>query len=454
MFLSENYLLTNEIGKKIYRQIAALPIVDPHNHADVKALAENKPFANMWQLFAATDHYVWEVMRKCGVEEKYITGKETSDFEKFMKLGEVFPKIAPNPCYEWIHLDLRFLGISAVLNQSTAEEIYNKGTQLLQLEENLPLNILKRLNVESMCSTDDPLDDLEYHDIVNEQMGRVIVRPTWRPDKAMKIFAKDWNNYIEKMGNKFAEPITSLDKLLGYLKESHDFFDEHGCRASDHGLEYMVCKTCDYHEAEKTFEKARKFKELSQAEIDNFMGVLMMKFGEWNSEKGWVTQLHLGAVRDVRTSLFKALGPDVGGDISYYYQDHLQGLLNFLNAYDDQLKVVLYCLDPSQQATLATIARAFGYKVRLGSAWWLCDTPIGMKRQLEYIGSVDLLSAFAGMVSDSRKLLSYGSRFEMFRRILSDVLGEITEKGQMPEDVAVDLAKSMAYDTTKEFFGL
>ncbi len=454
MFLSENYLLTNETSKKIYQSIAALPIVDPHNHADVKSLAENKPFANMWQLFAATDHYVWEVMRKCGVDEKYITGKETSDFEKFMELGRVFPKIAPNPCYEWIHLDLRFLGINEMLNQSTAEQIYRKGTLLLQKEENLPLNILKRLNVEIMCSTDDPLDDLEYHDIINEKFGRIIVRPTWRPDKAMKIFAADWNSYIEKMGNKFADPITSLDKLLGCLKESHDFFDEHGCKASDHGLEYMVCAECDYHEAAKTFDKARKFKELSQAEIDNFMGVLMMKFGEWNQETDWVTQLHLGAVRDVRTSLFKTLGPDVGGDISYYYQDHLKGILNFLNAFDDSLKVVLYCLDPSQQATLATIARAFGYKVRLGSAWWLCDTPIGMKRQLEYIGSVDLLSAFAGMVSDSRKLLSYGSRFEMFRRVMSDVLGSVVEKGQMPEEVAIELAKSMAYDNTKGFFNI
>lgn len=454
MFLDENYLLTNETAKKIYSKVASLPIVDPHNHADVKTLAENKPFANMWQLFAATDHYVWEVMRKCGVEEKFITGKDTSDFEKFMKLGEVFPKIAPNPCYEWIHLDLRFLGINEVLNKSTAEEIYRKGSELLQKEENLPLNILKRLNVESMCSTDDPIDDLEYHDIINEKLGTIIVRPTWRPDKAMKIFAPDWNNYIEKMGNKFADPINSLDKLLAYLKESHDFFNEHNCKASDHGLEYMVCASCDYSEAAKTFDKARKFKELSQAEIDNFMGVLMMKFGEWNRESNWVTQLHLGAVRDVRTSLFKALGPDVGGDISYYYQDHLQGLLNFLNAFDDSLKVVLYCLDPSQQATLATIARAFGSKVRLGSAWWLCDTPIGMKRQLEYIGSVDLLSAFAGMVSDSRKLLSYGSRFEMFRRVMSDVLGEITEKGQMPEEVAINLAENMAYGTTKEFFNI
>ena len=446
MFSGNNYLLSNGSAKKIFEVIGKMPVVDAHNHADVKALAENKPFANMWQLFAATDHYVWEMMRKCGVEEKFITGKEVSDFDKFMKLGEVFPKIAPNPCYEWIHLDLSFLGIDEVLDATTAESIYQRGTELLQKEENLPLNLLKRLNVEVMCSTDDPLDTLEYHDTVNRAVGRCLVRPTWRPDKAMKIFADDWNQYIDRF------EVKDLDSLLAKLKASHDYFNARNCKASDHGLECMVCGTTDRKLAAKTFKKARKGKKLTAGEIDNFMGVLMMEFGKWNQETDWVTQLHLGAVRDVRTALFRSLGPDVGGDISSLHQNHLPGLLNFLNAFDDKLKVVLYCLDPSQQATLATVSRAFGSKVRLGSAWWLCDTPIGMKRQLEYIGSVDVLSAFAGMVSDSRKLLSYGSRFEMFRRVLSSVLGEMVELGQMPEKVAIDLASSIAYSEVKNFY--
>lgn len=452
MFLDDKYLLSNDFATTIYNKIKVFPIVDPHNHADVKALAANQPFKNLWQLFGATDHYVWEVMRKAGVDEKFISSKEVSDYDKFMKLGEVFPKIAPNPCYEWIHLDLKFLGINEILNKDSADRIYNLGLEFLQKEENLPLNILARLNMETMCSTDDPLDDLNEHESVNAKVGKILVRPTWRPDKAMKIFSKDWNSYIEKLGNKFLTPLDSLDKLLIVLKNTHDYFAAHNCKSSDHGLEYMVCATHDLKMAEKTFKKARKFKQLTQEEVDNFMSVLIFEFGKWNADKNWVTQLHLGAVRDVRTSLFNKLGADVGGDISYYHQDHLRGLLNFLNAFDDRLKVVLYCLDPIQQPTLATIGRAFGSKVRLGSAWWLCDTPIGMKRQLEYIGSVDLLSAFAGMVSDSRKLLSYGSRFEMFRRVLSDVLGNMVHLGQIPEDVAINLANDMAYYEVKKFF--
>ena len=453
MFLDENYLLENAAAKTIFASIKDLPVVDAHNHADVKSLMKNECYSDMWQLFAATDHYVWETMRKCGVSEEYITGS-ASNHDKFMKLAEVFPLIAGNPVYEWIHLDLRFLGIELVLDASTGEEIWAKGNEILAKESSRPLALLKRLNVEVMCSTDDPADLLEEHASVNSQAGTLLVRPTWRPDKAMKIFAADWKDYIAKLGKRFDTEIKSFDSLLECLKKSHDYFDSRNCRASDHGLEIAVGAGADEKLAAKTFKKALKGKKLSTDEINNFMGVLMLKFGEWNSKTNWVTQLHLGAVRDVRHSLYDALGPDVGGDISYFYQDQLPGILAFLNHLDDKAKVVLYCLDPSQQATLATVSRAFGSKVRLGSAWWLLDTPVGMKRQLEYIGSVDVYSVFAGMVSDSRKLLSYGSRFEMFRRVLSSVLGAMVEKGQMPESVALNLAKIMAYDGPKGFFNL
>ena len=453
MFLDENYLLENNTAKTIFASIKGLPVVDAHNHADVKFLMQNECFKDMWQLFAATDHYVWETMRKCGVDEEFITGK-ASNHDKFMKLAEVFPLIAGNPVYEWIHLDLRFLGIDLILDGTTGEEIWTRGNEILAQESNRPIELLSRLNVEVMCSTDDPVDLLEEHAAVNAKAGRLLVRPTWRPDKAMKIFAADWAAYIEKLGKRFNKDIKSLDDLFDCLKQSHDYFEAHDCRASDHGLEIAVGADTDVKMAEKSFKKALKGKKLTAEEVNNFMGVLMLKFGEWNSASDWVTQLHLGAVRDVRYSLYDALGPDVGGDISYFYQDQLPGILAFLNHLDDKAKVVLYCLDPSQQATLATISRAFGSKVRLGSAWWLCDTPIGMKRQLEYIGSVDVLSVFAGMVSDSRKFLSYGSRFEMFRRVLSSVLGAMVERGQMPENVAMDLAKIMSYDGPKAFFNL
>ena len=253
---------------------------------------------------------------------------------------------------------------------------------------------------------------------------------------------------------RFGVKLNSLSDLFDVLKRSHDYFAERGCRASDHGIELPVRADYDFADADAVFKKAMAGEKLTCEECDIFMGVFMAEVGELNSQTDWVTQLHLGAVRDVRTKLFDSLGPDVGGDVSNHYQDYLPALVTFLNRFDNRLKVVLYCLEAGHQATLATIARAFGEKVVLGSAWWLNDTPIGMRRQLEYIGSTDVLSNFAGMVSDSRKLLSYGSRFEMFRRVLSDVLGDMTERGQIPESITMDLAARMAYSGPKKFWNV
>lgn len=453
MFLGQDYLITNETGKRIFASVKDLPILDPHNHADVAAIARNENFKDAWELFAATDHYVWEVLRKAGVPEEKITGG-ASPHDKFIAMAEVFDQIAGNPVYEWIHLDLRFLGIEELLSAETGELIWRKVNEILAKEESRPQALLKRMNVGVMCSTDDPADTLEYHRIVNESVGRTIVRPTWRPDAAMKAGKPGFPAYIERLGKRWDVRITSLGELLDVLRKSHDFFAENGCRASDHGLELASGGNGDGKAAAETFRKALAGEPVSPAETANYMDCLLGECGEMNSRSGWVMQLHMGAVRDVRDFLFRTIGPDSGGDVSDLFQSHEVNLIRFLNRFDGRLKVVLYCLDQGHQATLAALSRAFGSTVRLGSAWWLCDTPIGMKRQLEYIGSVDLLSAFAGMVSDSRKLLSYGSRFEMFRRILSSTLGGMVEAGQMPEPVAAKLAKTMCYDGPLAFFGL
>ncbi len=454
MFLAENYLIGNATGMRIFDRIKGLPIIDAHNHADVAALARNENYTDLWQLFAATDHYVWEVMRKAGVEEKFITGSATPE-EKFLKLGEVFDDVAGNPVYEWIHLDLRFLGIDATLNAASAPAIWEQGRRILAQPEFRPLEILKRLNVEVMCSTDDPADKLEDHERVNPALGgKCRVLPTWRPDKSIKLTAPGFREYLEKLGTRYNHPIQDLDDLLYALRHSHDFFAERGCRASDHGIEIASSGCGDRARAQQTFAAFLAGSTPNADEVKNYVDFLMGEFGQWNSETDWVTQLHIGAVRDIRRSIFATLGPDAGGDVSNGFQDQLPPLVKFLNRFDGKLKTVLYCLDPGQQPTLATLSRAFSSKVRLGSAWWLCDTPIGMKRQLEYIGSVDLLSNFAGMVSDSRKLLSYGSRFEMFRRVLADVLGRMVENGQMPESVAEKLAGKICYDSPKKFFNM
>ncbi len=454
-FLDDNYLMLTATGREIFRDIKNLPVIDPHNHANVAEIAANENYRDAWQLFAATDHYVWEVMRKRGIPEEFITGPR-SNHEKFLKLAEIFPKIAGNPVYEWIHLDLRrCFGIDLLLSASTGETIWHEVSAALAKPEAKPLALLSgKLNVEVMCSTDDPADLLDLHDDVNRAAGRTLLRPTWRPDKAMNINVPGWCDYIERLEARFDRKIRAFIDLMAVLKLSHDYFAEHGCRASDHGVELLPAEVCSFDEADAIFRRARDGETLTERQIAAYKGCFMMEAAALDASKHWVFQLHTGAVRDVRSSLFRTLGTDVGGDVSDNFQSLLPGLRLLLNHFDDRLKVVLYCLDPGHQPTLATVARAFGERVRLGSAWWLCDTPIGMRRQLEYIGSVDLLSCFAGMVSDSRKLLSYGSRFEMFRRVLADVLGEMVERGQMPLDVAKTLARDICYDEVKKFFNL
>ena len=454
-FLDESYLISNPAGKKIFDSISALPIIDPHNHADLRDIAENRCYKNAWQLFAATDHYVWEMMRKRGVAEKFITGS-ASPKEKFNALGRIMPEIAGNPVYEWIHLDLkRYFGIEENLSGETAEKIYDAVNAKLATDEYRPQALLSaKLNVEVMCSTDDTVDTLEHHDRINRAFGRTIVRPTWRPDKVMKIQSPAWREYMDRLAERFSGNLKTLNDLVLLLRASHDFFAEHGCRASDHGLENMPDIEVEYSDANRIFRQAMTGNIITAEEAEIFCGYMMGVIGDLNAETDWVTQLHLGAVRDVRASLFASLGPDSGGDISDHNIDMRPGLVKFLNRFDNQLKTVLYSLDAAHYATLATISRAFGQKVALGSAWWLCDTPVGMQRQLEYISAVDTLSNFAGMVSDSRKLLSYGSRFEMFRRVLADVLGSFVEKGRMPESVALKLAKEVSYSHVKKFWNL
>ncbi len=455
-FLDENYLITNAAGRRIFAAIKDFPVIDPHNHANVKEIADNECYSDLWQLFAATDHYVWEMLRKRGVPEDLITGRNHSPREKFFAMAKVFPELAGNPVYEWIHLDLRrYFGIDDLLCEANAEKIWTGGNAKLATDAFRPQALLTGpLNVEVMSSTDDLVDTLADHDRANAAIGRVLIRPTWRPDKAMKIFAPGWREYIGKVETRFGMRIANLSDMVAAMKLSHDYFAERNCRASDHGLEYPLRADYAFEDADRAFRKALAGGALTREETDCYMGVFLAEAAALNAASGWVTQLHMGAVRDVRKSLFDTLGADVGGDVSSHFLDYTPALASFLNRFDGKLKVVLYCMDAIHQMTLATMSRAFGGMVSLGSAWWLNDNPIGMRRQLEYIGSIDVLANFAGMVSDSRKLLSYGSRFEMFRRVLADVLGEMVERGQAPEPIVIEIAKRMTYSGPKAFWNL
>jgi glucuronate isomerase len=291
------------------------------------------------------------------------------------------------------------------------------------------------MKVEVMCSTDDPVDSLEYHRKLAEAKCPVRVLPTFRPDKAMNIFKPDWREYIGKLEACVGGKFESILDLVAALQQRHDYFAENGCVASDHGVEVPFAFDVE-------------------DEIVLFMSYLLNEVAEMDADKGWVFQLHIGAVRDVRDTLFDEIGPDTGGDISDHMTDIVTPLRDLLNRFDDRLDIVLYNLNPIHNGTLAQLTRAFGARVNLGLAWWLNDSPIGMKRQLEYVGSVDVLMNMAGMVSDSRKVPSYASRHEMFRRVLADVVGEMVEKGQMPLPLAERLVRTLAYDRPKQLFKL
>ncbi|MHA1112438.1 MAG: glucuronate isomerase [Promethearchaeota archaeon] len=462
-FLDENYLLSTKSAEKIFKEIKELPIVDAHNHSDAQEILENNNYTDIWQVEGATDHYVWELLRKRGISEEFITGN-ASNFEKWMKLAEVFEEFVGNPVYEWVHLDLRQrLGITELISTSTAQSIWDKAKDALSQDNKRPQQLLEEMNIESMCTTNDPLDTLDAHKKLAVIMGKGKIRPTWRPDNAMNIFKDTWIDYVVKLGERVSKNLLTLDDFIEALQVTHDYFSDNGCITSDHGVlepsGYKVSK----HDVEGIFERRINDEDLTGEEGDIFRSYMLHEFAKMNAKKGWVMQIHIGAVRDMRESLYNSLGPDSGGDISSHVIGVVEPLWDLLNVFDEKnplvnpkfrgLKIVLYCLDPSHQTTLATITRAFGENVSLGAAWWFNDTPVGMKRQLEYISSVDLLMNYAGMVTDSRKLLAYGSRTEMFRRVLSDVLGTMVEQGRIPEDLSIKTAKHVSYEGPKQFFG-
>ncbi|WP_226021862.1 glucuronate isomerase [Halomicrobium salinisoli] len=451
-FLDEDYLLETDAARELYDAIADRPIVDPHTHADVAEIVENDGWNDVWEVEAATDHYVWALMRNCGVDEELITG-DADNREKWTALAEVFPQFAGNPTYEWVHLDLqRRFGIEERISAETADEIWQETKAQLAEDDMRPQELLAEMNVEVVGSTDDPTDDLAYHERAADEVEGVELVPTWRADRAVKVDRPEWTDFVAELAAATEVDTDDFDGFLAALAASHDYFDERGCRACDLGIEQPVSRPVSDERARDVFERALAGASLSEREVEDFQAYLTEYIGELNAEKGWVTQLHLGPVRNYRDSLFERLGPAAGGDISTGDVDLVKPLEHFLNRFDDEMDVVLYVIDPTHYPSVATMARVFP-NVTVGPAWWFNDSPFGMEHQLEYVGTVELLSQHAGMVSDSRKLLSYGSRFEMFRRSLANVVGKQVDRGQVPADVARDLVENLAYDRPKELYG-
>ncbi len=450
-FIDDDYLLETAAARDLYERIKDEPILDPHSHVDVQEVVENEGWSDIWAVEGETDHYVWELMRKRGVPEEKITGSATNE-EKWHALAEIFPELAGNPTYEWVHLDLqRRFGIETPISADTADAIWAKTKRQLEGPDMRPQRLLENMNVEVTCSTDDPKDDLAYHKQAAEELDGIKIRPTWRPDRAIKVDHDGWPNYARELEDSKGVDTSDLNGFLTALEMSHEYFDEHGCLASDLGIGEPVSKHVDRERAEAVYERAYAGEEIDDEAAADFRAFMLERIARWNSETDWVTQLHIGPVRDYRWELYDILGTDAGGDISTHNVEIADNLEYFLNAFDGETEVVLYTLDPTHYPTIATIARAFP-SVSVGAAWWFNDSPFGMQQQLEYVGTVDLLANYGGMVSDSRKLVSYESRFEMFRRCLANTVGGMVERGQMPASTARSLVSHVAYERPKSLF--
>ena len=451
-FLGEKYLLETEAAVDLYGSIADEPILDPHSHADVEEIVTDEGWRDIWEVEGATDHYVWELMRKRGVDEEKITG-DAPNVEKWRALAEVMPEIAGNPTYEWIHLDLqRRFGIEEPVSADTADEIWVRTREQLREDSMRPQRLLREMNVDVLCSTDDPTSSLEYHERAVTEVSGTEILPTWRADRAVNIGEPTWGEFLVDLEDATGIVTDEFDGFLAALSSTHDHFADHGCRASDLGIYQPESGPVTTDRAREIFRKARMGDDLEPREINEYTAFMLEFIGELNAEKEWVMQLHIGAYRNYRNSLYERLGTDVGGDISSQEIDIAGGLRHFLNAFDGRLEIVLYCVDPTHYPTVVTIARAFP-NVSVGAPWWFNDSPHGLEWQLEYAGTVDLLANYGGMVSDSRKFISFGSRFEMFRRSLANVYGRQVERGQLPPDVARDQIKHVVYDRPKALFG-
>lgn len=453
-FIDEQYLLDSETAVDLYGAIADLPVVDPHNHIDLREVVDDEPWSDIWEVEGATDHYVWQLMRKRGVPEEQITG-DASNREKWNALAEVFPDFAGNPTYDWVHLDLRRrFGIEKPLNADTADDVWAEAKRQLADDAMRPQAVLRDMNVEVLCSSDDPTSRLRLHERAETEVEGVDVRPTWRPDRALKIDDAAWATFVAELDEVTDANVDDFEGFLDALAETHDHFADRGCVACDVGVGTdPVSRPVSDARAGEVYAKARRGANLSERAVRDYRAYLLEFVGELNSDAGWVTQLHVGAVRDYRASLYETVGKNAGGDVSTRDVDLVDGLDYFLDRFDGETEIVLYTLDPTHYPSATVVARAYP-NVSIGPAWWFNDSPMGIENQLRRVASVDLLANYAGMVSDSRKLVSYGSRFELFRRTLANVVGEMVDSGRIPRGNAERLVKHVAYDRPKTLYGL
>ena len=448
-FINDDFMLGGKTARELYSIVRDLPIIDYHCHLSPKMIAENYKFRNAYDLFLGGDHYKWRQMRTNGIDEKYITG-DGDEYEKFLAFARTVPLLIGNPLYHWTHLELkRYFGIDKILSEETAKEIWDRCGELLMSDDYRAKELIKRSNVEVICTTDDPRDTLVYHEALGDFSTKVL--PTFRPDKLVEIAKDDFIPYIKEVG------IDSYGALVSWIKERIDYFHRHGCRLSDHGLEYVPYAEGD---AEAAFDKALRGEKLTKQETDSYKTAIIRLCAKEYSRLGWTMQLHFGALRNNNRRMLESIGADTGFDSinDFCVAEPLSRLLDSLEYEDSLPKTILYTLNPKDNYVLGTMIGNFQKgptpaKIQFGSGWWFNDQRDGMVNQMTSLANLGMLSRFVGILTDSRSFVSY-TRHEYFRRIFCNLIGSWVDAGEYPKDMKTleAIARGVCYENAKNYF--
>ena len=461
--ITEDFLLTNDYARELFHESAeTCPIIDYHCHLVPKMIADNHQFTDLTDVWLGGDHYKWRAMRGNGIPEEYITGSKSS-YEKFEKWAETVPYTMRNPLYHWTHLELsRVFGVDKILKPETAREIYEECSAMLQTPQFRANELMKKFNVEVVCTTDDPADSLEYHQQIKNNPFGVKVLPTWRPDKAMAIENPVvYKEYIQTLSQSAGISINKYSDLIEALRIRHKFFEELGCRLSDHGMDTFYAEDYTEKEIEDIFARTLAGEVPSAVDLKKFRSAMLYDFAVMDAETGWTQQFHIGVIRNNNSKMFKLIGADTGFDAIHDVHCAAAGHKFFdrLASADRLTKTILYNLNPKDNEVLATMAYTFNDgsvagQMQLGSGWWFLDQEDGMRKQMNTLSSLGLLSRFVGMLTDSRSFLSY-PRHEYFRRILCNLIGEDIAAGKLPAsemDFIHKMVKGISYENAKNYF--
>ena len=462
-FIHDDFLLHSPLAVRLYHEVAAVqPIIDYHSHLPPADVARDRRFANLFEIWLEGDHYKWRAMRTNGVAEKYCTG-DASPMDKFMAFAGTLPQALRNPLFHWCALELkRYFGIDELLTPHTAAAIWEKAGARLKDDDRSARGILKSFNVQVVCTTDDPADSLEHHRAIKDGGCDTQILPTFRPDALLKIDQTEtWNKYVDRLAAAADTDVATLPGLMTAFEKRHEFFHQHGCRLSDHGLAQATASFASEPEIARIYDNARQGLPVSPEEQQKFATFIMIRSGQLDAQKGWVKQLHLGPLRNNSSRAFRTLGPDTGFDSigDYPQAERLSRYLDALDTDGSLPKTIVYNINPGDNYTLATMCGNFmdgktPGKVQFGSGWWFLDQKDGMEWQINALSNLGLLSRWVGMLTDSRSFMSF-PRHEYFRRIFCNLLGEDARRGEVPDDfeMLATLVRDVCYGNARRFFG-